>query len=192
MNTRVNKLVKISLLSAMACTLMYIEFPILPMFPWLKMDLGDVPALLGGFALGPLSGIIIELLKNLLKLLIKGTMTGCVGEFANFLVGISLIVPASLLYHKNKNKKSVILGMLLGGISMEVIGVLTNIYILLPAYGMHMSTTESVKYITIGLLPFNGLKAFLVSVLGYVLYQKVLTKVLNNSASSDSNINQGN
>ena len=188
MNNNTSKMVKISLLSALALILMYIDFPIIPLFPWLKIDLSDVPALIGAFGFGPLAGVIIELLKNIVIVLIKGTQTGLVGETANFLVGVALILPAALVYHKKKSKKTAILGMILGAVCMEVVGIVANVYFLLPAYGMQMSPAESIKYITLGLLPFNGIKALIVSVVTYVVYKKVsvsIFKVDPNFGSSE-------
>lgn len=173
MNTNLNKLIKISLLSALSLILMYIDFPIIPIFPWLRIDLSDVPALLGAFGFGPLAGIIIELLKNILIVLVKGTQTGLIGETANFLFGVALILPISLVYSKSKRKKNLILGMILGAFCMEIVGIIANIYFLIPAYGLHMSRDESVRYIALGLLPFNGLKALLVSVVTYLIHQRV-------------------
>ena len=131
-----NRFIKLSLLSAIAVILMYIDFPVIPIFPWLKIDLSDVPALMGAFAFGPLAGVIIELMKNLLILIVKGTGTGFVGELANFLVGVALVWPAALVYKKNKTKKTAILGMVLGVLCIEVVGILANVYLLLPAYGV--------------------------------------------------------
>ncbi|AOR22631.1 ECF transporter S component [Clostridium taeniosporum] len=177
MNKKTNKTIKISLLSALALILMYFEFPVIPIFPWLKIDLSDIPALLGTFGFGPLAGVTIELIKNILILLIKGSQSGFVGELANFLVGVSLILPAGIVYKRNKSKESAILGMILGGISIEIVGIIANVYILLPAYGMQMSSAELLKYITVGLLPFNGIKAIIVSLLTYVLYKKISVSI---------------
>ena len=173
-NKNLNKFIKISLLSAIAVVLMYMDFPIpfLP-FPWLKIDLSDVPALMGGFAFGPMAGILIELLKNLLILLVKGTGTGFVGETANFIIGVSLVAPVAWVYHRNKSKKTALLGMILGFISVQIVGIIANVYFLLPAYGMKMAANEIVQYVTIGLLPFNGVKAIIVYGVTYVLYKKV-------------------
>lgn len=173
-NKNLNKFIKMALLSAIAVVLMYFDFPIpfLP-FPWLKIDLSDVPALMGAFAFGPMAGAIIELLKNLLILVVKGTNTFFVGEAANFIVGAALVVPASWLYHRNKSKKNALLGMILGTISIEIIGILANVYFLIPASGMKMPPEEVIKYVTIGLLPFNGVKAVLVCGLTYILYKRV-------------------
>lgn len=172
-----NRFIKLSLLSAIAVVLMYIDFPVIPIFPWLKIDLSDVPALMGAFAFGPLAGVIIELMKNLLILIVKGTGTGFVGELANFLVGVALVWPAALVYKKNKTKKTAILGMVLGVLCIEVVGILANVYLLLPAYGMAMSKTELMQYVTVGLIPFNGIKSILVCGITYALYKKVSVSI---------------
>ena len=172
-----NRFIKLSLLSAIAVILMYIDFPVIPIFPWLKIDLSDVPALMGAFAFGPLAGVIIELMKNLLILIVKGTGTGFVGELANFLVGVALVWPASLVYKKNKTKKTAILGMALGVLCIEVVGILANVYLLLPAYGMAMSKAELMQYVTVGLIPFNGIKSILVCGITYALYKKVSVSI---------------
>ncbi|HAT4308600.1 TPA: ECF transporter S component [Clostridium perfringens] len=172
-----NRFIKLSLLSAIAVILMYMDFPVIPIFPWLKIDLSDVPALMGAFAFGPLAGVIIELMKNLLILIVKGTGTGFVGEFANFLVGVALVWPAALVYKKNKTKKTAILGMVLGVLCIEVVGILANVYLLLPAYGMAMSKTELMQYVTVGLIPFNGIKSILVCGITYALYKKVSVSI---------------
>ncbi len=188
MNEKTSKLIKISLLSAIAIILMYFDFPIIPAFPWLKIDLSDVPALLGAFGFGPVAGVIIELIKNLLVPLIRGSQTGFVGETANFLFGASLILPASFIYYRNKNKKNAILGMIIGGIAMEAMGIVGNIYLLLPAYGMKMPADMLQNYVW-ALIAFNGVKAVMVSVLTYILYKKVsvsIFKVEPNFGSSEN------
>lgn len=172
-----NRFIKLSLLSAIAVILMYIDFPVIPIFPWLKIDLSDVPALMGAFAFGPLAGVIIELMKNLLILIVKGTGTGFVGELANFLVGVALVWPAALVYKKNKTKKTAVLGMVLGILCIEVVGILANVYLLLPAYGMAMSKAELMQYVTVGLIPFNGIKSILVCGITYALYKKVSVSI---------------
>jgi len=172
-NTNLSKMIKISMLGAIAVVLMFIEFPVLPTFPWLKMDLSELPVLIGAFAFGPVAGIGVETLKIVLHLLLKGTETGFVGEIANFIVGISLVVPASYIYHRNKSKTTAIIGMIVGGITMEIVGIIANVYFLLPAFGMVLNAEDTLKYVTAGLLPFNGLKALMVSVVTFAVYKKV-------------------
>lgn len=173
MKSNINKMVKVSLLTGIAFILMFIEIPIVPIFPWLKMDVSDVPALMGAFAFGPLTGILIEFLKVVMHFLLTGSSTGGVGEVANFMIGVSFIAPASLIYWKNKSKKTAILGMIVGLLAMEIVAILANIYFLLPVYGMKMAPAELMKYVTVGLLPFNTIKGFIISILTYMLYKKV-------------------
>lgn len=172
-NKNVNKMIKISLLVAIAVVLMYFDFPVIPLFPWLKIDLSEVPALMGGFAYGPVAGGAIVILKVVLRFLIKGTETAFIGELANIIVGLALVVPAAWIYSRNKSKKTAIIGMLVGGLVMEVLGIVANVYFLLPAYGMQMAPAELSQYVIVGLLPFNGLKALIVGIITYLLYKKV-------------------
>ncbi|MPM14419.1 Riboflavin transporter RibU [bioreactor metagenome] len=186
-NKNLNKFIKISLLGAIAVVLMYFDFPIpfLP-FPWLKIDLSDIPALMGAFAFGPMAGIVVELLKNLLILIVKGTGTGFVGEIANFIVGVSLVAPAAWVYHRNKSRKNALLGMILGTLSIEIIGILANVYLLLPAFGMSMVKDELIQYVTVGLLPFNGVKAILVCAITYILYKRVSVAIFKVDSNFDN------
>ncbi len=172
-NKKLNKSIKIALLASIATILMFIEIPLIPMFAWLKLDLSEVPVLLGAFGYGPLAGVIIEGIKILLHLLLKGTQTGGAGEIANFLIGISLIVPASYIYVKNKSKRTAIIGMIIGGLIMEIVAIFSNVYIILPIYNMKMNTAELMQYISIGLIPFNALKAILVNIITFIVYKKV-------------------
>ncbi|MCI9303329.1 ECF transporter S component [Clostridium sp.] len=174
-----NKMIKISLLSAIAVVLMYFDFPIIPAFPWLKIDLSELPALMGGFAYGPVVGGIIVILKVFLRFLIKGTETGFVGEAANIIVGLALVVPAAWLYHRNKSKKTAILGMVIGALVMQILGIISNVYFLLPAFGMKLEGTELMNYIFLGLIPFNGVKALIVCIATYLLYKRVSRAIFN-------------
>lgn len=178
--------IKISLLSAIAVILMYIDFPVIPLFPWLKIDLSDVPVLMGAFAFGPMIGIVIELIKNLLIIVFKGTYTGFIGEVANFIVGISLVVPASIIYKRNKTKKNAIIGMIVGILILEVVGIIANVYFLLPAYGMKMDSSQLMQYVTVGLLPFNGIKGIIVSISTYLLYKRLSLAIFRGEYMRDS------
>ena len=168
-----NKTIKVSLLVAISVVLMYFDFPIIPAFPWLQIDLSEVPALMGGFAYGPITGGIIVILKVILRFLLKGTGTAFVGEIANIIVGLALVVPAAYIYHRNKSKKTAIIGMFSGALVMQIAGILANIYILLPLYGMQMEGAALANYVFLGIVPFNAVKALMVSVITYLLYKKV-------------------
>ena len=172
-STKLNKMIKVAVLVAISVVLMYFDFPIIPAFPWLMIDLSEIPALMGGFAYGPITGGVIVILKVLLRFLLKGTGTGFVGEVANIIIGLALVVPAAWIYHRNKSKKTAILGMIVGALVMQVAGVFANIYILLPLFNMHLEGAELMAYIFGGLVSFNGVKALLVSIGTYLLYKRV-------------------
>jgi len=173
-NTRLNKLIKIALLGAIAGILMFIEIPIIPAFSWLKLDFSELPVLMGAFAFGPIVGVVIEAIKIVVKVIYTATSSGgYVGLIANFIIGISFVVPAAFIYHRKKSKKSAIIGMVVGTLFMEVAAILANLFILLPAYGMPMEGEAAVNYVLYGLLPLNSIKAISVSILTYIIYKKV-------------------
>ena len=190
MNTskKVNRLVKISLLVAMAFVLMLFDFPIPGFPPFLKFDLSDLPALIGGFALGPVAGVIIEGGKVIMNLLYTGSNTGGVGEVANFIIGASFVFTAAFIYHKNKTKKNALIGLIAGTIVMTLVGALFNYFILIPLYaklfggmgaviGMSAEGNSAISsmagIIIIGITPFNILKGAVVSLITFVSYKKV-------------------
>lgn len=186
-NTNLSKTIKISLLAAIAVILMFFEFPVLPAFAWLKMDVSELPVLMGAFTFGPITGIVIEGLKIVLFFLLRGTQSFGVGEIANFIIGVSFIVPASIIYNKNRNKKTAIIGMIVGALFMEVVAIVANIYFLLPAYGMVMDSSQLINYVTAGLLPFNGIKALLVSVVTLLVYKRVSETIFNSEMKTREN-----
>lgn len=171
MKNDTNRLIKISLLSAVALVLMYFDFPVIPAFTWLKMDLSDVPALLGAFGFGPLVGVTIELIKNVLYFFTKGSSFA--GVLANFLFGAALVYPAGLIYYRKKSKRNAIIGMIVGTVVMEIAGIFGNIYILLPLYGMKMSPEQLTQYVLAGIVPFNVVKALIVNIVTYFVYKRV-------------------
>ena len=186
MKNNTNRLIKISLLSAVSLVLMYFDFPVIPAFPWLKMDLSDVPALLGTFGFGPLVGVTIELIKNILYFFTKGSSVA--GVLANFLFGAALVFPAGLIYHRKKSKKTAIIGMLVGTVVMEVAGIFGNIYILLPLYGMKMTAEQLTQYVLVGIVPFNAVKALIVNVVTYFVYKRISVSVFKAEPNFGSRI----
>ncbi|WP_057977046.1 ECF transporter S component [Caloramator mitchellensis] len=183
-----SKTIKVSLLSAFALILMFFEFA-LPIFPdFLKIDLSDVPALIGAFALGPMAGIMIEFVKNLIHFAVKNQTAG-IGEAANFLVGVSFVLPAALIYRKNKTKTGAIYAVICGIISMGVTASLLNYYIFLPLYekvlhfpidaivGIAAKVNPAIKdintLIVYSILPFNLVKGLIASAVTILIYKRV-------------------
>ena len=179
----------VALFGAVAALLMYIEIPLPFAPPFYQIDLSEVPILICTFYLGPVSGVVCEFLKILLKLVLKGTSTAFVGDFANFAVGCALVLPASIVSHVKKTKRNAILGLVVGTMVMTVFGSLFNAVYLLPKfaqlYGMPLEAivgmgtqvnghiTSVSTLVLFAVVPFNLLKGLIVSVLTMLLYKRV-------------------
>lgn len=188
------KLTVAAMLSAVAFILMFIEFSVPFMPSFVKLDVSDLPALLGTFALGPVYGVVIELLKNLLHILIKGTSSAGVGELFNFLNGAAFSVTAGLVYLRNKTKKGAIIGAGVGALVMALVSLPLNYFLVYPAYevayGMPMaaiigayqailpSVDGLLQCLLIFNLPFTLMKGILVAALCMLIY-KPLSPVLH-------------
>lgn len=186
-NTR--KMAMIGMFSAIAMILHLFDFP-LPFAPgFYKLDFSELPILVGTFAFGPAAGVMMEFVKILLKLLIKGTSTAFVGDLANFVIGCSFILPASAIYAFRKNKKSAILACITGTLIMTVFGTAFNAIYLLPAfsrlYGMPldqlltMGTAVNplakegsiVSFVAACVAPLNLIKGASVSLVTLLIYK---------------------
>lgn len=179
----------IALLSALATVLMFIEIPLWFAPSFYKIDLSEVPVLIGAFALGPMAGVLIELIKNLLHIVVKGSDSAFVGELANFILGCSLVIPSSIIYLRTKTKKSAMIGLAVGTICFIVAGCLLNAYLLLPTYAtlfnmpidalvamgtaVNPNITSLTGFIFMAVAPFNLLKGALVSIVTILLYKQV-------------------
>ncbi len=181
-------LVVTAMLSAVAFILMFIEMPIPMLIPsFIKLDISDLPALLGAFALGPIYGAVIELLKNLLHILIKGTSSAYVGELFNFLCGSFMCVSAGLIYRVKRSRRGAVIASVIGCAVMAVLSVPLNYFLVYPAYvvcyGMPMAaiigmyqailpTADTlIKCLVIFNLPFTFVKGMLCAVICFFIYK---------------------
>ena len=184
-----------AMLSAVAFILMFIEFPLPMLIPsFVKMDFSDLPALLGAFALGPVYGVVISFMKNLLHIIIKGTSTACVGELCNFMLGAVFSAVAGFVYKRSKTRRSALIGAGLGAVIMAVVSVPYNYFIVYPAYvvlyhlpldaiiGMYQAINPSVDGLLACLLtfnlPFTLFKGLLDAALCFLIY-KPLSPILH-------------
>lgn len=171
-NSKLQLVTKIGILSALALLLYLIEFP-LPLFPsFLKIDLGDLPAIIGAFALGPWVGVVIELIKNILHLLVRSS-TGGIGELGNFLTGSSFVLAAGYIYIRNKTKKNAIIGLIVGTITMTLAMGFFNFFILIPVFTNTPISLEHLPLIITAILPFNFIKGVMLSIVTLFLYKKL-------------------
>lgn len=132
--SKVRKMTVTGMFSAIAAILMLAEFPLFFAPPFYKLDFSELPILIGAFAFGPVAGVTMEFVKILLNLILTGTTTAFVGELANFVVGCSFILPASIIYSFCKNKKGAIVSCIVGTLVLTVFGTAFNAIYLVPTF----------------------------------------------------------
>ena len=180
----------VAICSAIAAVLHMLDFPLLFLAPeFYKLDFSELPVMLCGFYLGPSAAVVCEGMKILLKLLLKGTSTAFVGDFANFAVGCSLVLPAVIVYHTRKSRISALWGLVIGTAVLTVFGSLFNAVYLLPKfsqlYGLPLESIIAMgskinggihsleSFVLLAVAPLNLVKGVSVSVLTLLLYKRV-------------------
>lgn len=164
---------------------MFVSFgvPFMPSF--LKLDFSEVPALIAAYSLGPVSGIIVCLIKNLINM--TASTTGCVGELSNFLLGCMFVVPAGLIYKYKRNRIGALIGAVVGSVIMGLGSLITNYYIVYPVYynflpyeailGMYQALYPKVNdlwdCLLIFNLPFTVMKGLLCAVITFLIYKPI-------------------
>lgn len=180
----------VAIFSALATVLHMLDFPLAFIAPaFYEIDFSEIPVLICAFYMGPVSGVVCELLKIILKLLLKGTSTAFVGDFANFFVGCAMVLPAAVIYHRKKSKKTAIIGLVAGTVVMAAVGSAFNAFYLIPKFSqlfgipldviVGMGTDINSRINSVGTLalfcvvPFNIVKGVVVSFLTLLLYKRV-------------------
>lgn len=184
--SRLLKIITLALLGTISFILFFLNFPLPFLPPYLKVDFGEVPALMAALIFSPLAGVIVIGIKNLLYLVIGGGEP--VGVIANFLAATMFITPVAILYHKYKGVKSIVSGLVTGTIIMAIGMSVLNYVIILPIYALFMGMEEmqitSVKWATVvyGILPFNIIKGVIVGLLFVPLFMKMRQWIENKQA----------
>ena len=179
----------IGMLGAIATILMLFEIPLPFAPPFYEIDFSEVPVLIGAFAMGPVAGVLIELVKVLLNLVVNGTATAGVGEVANFCIGCAFCLPAGLVYQRMKTKKGAVVSLCIGTVAMTFLGCFINAYVMLPTYAkaFHMpidalvamgtevngNITNLFTFVMFAVVPFNLLKGILSSIIVLLIYKKI-------------------
>ena len=172
----------IGICAAISFVLMFVKFPI-SYLGFLELEVSDVPAAIVAILYGPVSGVLVELIKNVLHL--TATSTGMSGELSNFMVSLGYVIPLGLIAKKSKSNKNLILGFVLGTIGLALMGMFTNYFITVPLYlslfgeeavmGMVQATIPSIdnlaKLVMIGITPFNVVKGLIISLVTFFLYK---------------------
>ncbi len=173
---RLNRMTLVAIMSAIAIILNMYGFP-LPLIPgFYKLDFSDIPAVIGGFAMGPVAGVMIEFIKTLLNLVLNSTATAFVGEAALFIFGCTFVLPSSIIYFANKTKKSAMKGLAAGVVLSLVLAAVLNAFLLIPTYAkvfFHSETIDPViaagtgensaigslfTFVMFAVIPFNLVK----------------------------------
>ena len=178
-----------AIFASLAGVLMFLEIPLFFAPSFYKIDLSEIPILICTFYLGPVAGVAAELVKIMVKLLLKGTSTAFVGDFANFVVGCSFVLPASILYHSRPSRRRAIMGLALGTLVMTVFGSAFNAVYLLPKFAalfgmpldvivgmgtkVNAAITSVSTLVLFAVVPFNLLKGVVVSLLTMLLYKRI-------------------
>lgn len=194
-----SNIVSCAMLAACATILMLLEIP-LPFIapPFYKIDLSELPVLIGAFSMGPVAGIIIEAIKVLLNFVLNGTETAGIGELANFIIGCTFVVPAALIYKHKKTKKMAALALIVGGVLMSLLSTVINAFVMLPLYSQLMPMplenivamgTDIFPFIDsvfdfclVCVFPFNLIKCLVVAVITFFIYKplSMLIKGISN------------
>lgn len=186
-----------AMFGALAAVLMLFEVPLPFIAPsFYGLDISEVPVLVGTFSLGPVAGVVIELVKILVKLVLKPTSTGFVGEFANFCVGCAIVLPAGIIYKINRTKKGAVTGMAVGIVTMTIAAVVLNAVVMLPFYSHFMPLDTIIAsgaainpaisnvwtFVIFAVGPFNIVKGIVVSLITSLVYKRV-SVIIHGSAA---------
>ncbi|MCI8653431.1 MAG: ECF transporter S component [Angelakisella sp.] len=191
--SRTKKITYSAMFAAIATVVMYFEFPLPFMPPFLKVDLSGAVSLLAAFMFGPVSAVLITMVKDIIHAF--STSTGCVGELGDFLMTSAFCVAASLVYRKHHTKKGAVLGMACGTAAMTVVSCFTNKYMLIPFFAKVMpieailSACASVNplvgsidtYVIFGVVPFNLMKGLILSMITFLLYKRLSSFIRENT-----------
>lgn len=161
---------KIAMLSAAAVLLLYIEFPIFPITPWLKLNVSDFPSLLASFMFGPISGVIVNGVKVGLCLLLRGTSTGFVGELSNLVSGAIYALLAGIIYKIKKDKFGAVLSLVVSSAMFVISMWLFNRFALFPLYGIEKNSYSPLLLWTI---LFNCIKVIVTGLITFVVYKSI-------------------
>ena len=184
----------IGILSAVAAVLMLLEFPVSFLAPpFYELDFSEIPIIIGAFAMGPVEGVIMEALKIVLNLLFNGTITAGIGELANFLIGVSYVLPAAIFYRIRKTKKVATVGLIVSTVFVVAISAVLNAFVLLPFYAnggslqafidmgnkVNGHVNDLLSFTLLCVVPFNLLKFVTDTVVTLLVYKKV-SRILKN------------
>ena len=193
----VKNISSIAVLGALGAVLMLFDFPIAIAPTFYKIDLGDLPCLIGAFALGPVPALFIQIVKIIIKLLMKPTSTAFVGEMAAFIFSSIYCVSAAFIYQQNKTRNQAVKAMIIASIIMAISATIGNYLFIIPAYvnlyhipleaivsmgqAIFPIISDKLSFVLCCVLPFNLIKAIIVDILTLLLYKRISPLLKENS-----------
>lgn len=184
-NKNLRKVTVTAILAALSSALMFVSFnvPLMPSF--IKLDFSELPALIASFSLGPMYGVCVVLVKNLVNVFFS--TTGGVGELSNFIIGAVFVFTAGMIYKKKKCRSYALIGAVVGSFLMAGIGLISNYYVVYPIYqnfmpleaimGLYQAIYPGVKNLWQALIvfnvPFTFIKGMLNALITFVIYKKI-------------------
>lgn len=205
----VRNVVLIGMFGALAAVLESFQIPVPFAPPFYKLDFAETPIMIGAFALGPVPAVLMELVKNILKLLIKGTTTMYVGDLGNFIGGCAFVLPASIIYQKHKTKKTAMIGLVVSVITAIIVAIFVNCFLTIPTYAKLMfGNMESIiamgtainpairdlpTFAAFAIVPFNLVKCSLNAFITALVYKHVSVIIHSGTAagSREASVKKG-
>ncbi|MFJ8261352.1 ECF transporter S component [Rummeliibacillus sp. NPDC094406] len=178
-NTKLQKMVSIGMLSSISFVLMIFNFPLPPFPSFLEVDFSDVPAIMAAITMGPVAGIVVEFIKNILNWFYVGSPTGVpVGQIANFTTGILFIMPVYFIYKRLSSAKGLTTGLVIGTLTMAVGMSVLNYYLFMPMYNYFLNVPTETgialrNSIVTGILPFNIIKGIIITAIMLLLFSSL-------------------
>lgn len=185
----VKEMVFIAILGSISALLMFLKFPLPFMPPFMTFDFATIPEIVGAFILGPIAGVFIILVKIFLMVILMGTNTMFAGEIQNFILSIAFILPAAIIYRRNKTRKAAINGLIVGVITLIITSIITNIFFIIPFYAtlfgikvddviamagaVNPLITNKLTLVLFGIVPFNVIKGSISSIITILIYKKI-------------------
>ncbi len=178
-NTKLQKMISIGMLSSISFVLMIFNFPLPPFPSFLEVDFSDVPALIAAITMGPVAGMAVEFIKNVLNWFYVGSPTGVpVGQIANFVTGVLFILPVYFIYKRLSNAKGLTTGLVVGTLIMAIGMSILNYFLFMPMYNYFLNVPVETgaalrNSIVMGVLPFNIIKGIIIAAIMLLLFSSL-------------------
>lgn len=176
--SKTQKMVGVAMLAAIGYLLMFLAFPVVPAFSFMKVDFSDIPVLIGTYLFGPAAGIMTAFIRSVIHFITTGgDVANLIGDATSFVASVVFVMPIYFVTKKNRTKLSLITGLIVGTISLTVVMSIMNYFVVLPLYlkviNLNLGVAAS-QYVLIGVIPFNIVKGIIVSIIFIGVHAKLL------------------